>query len=498
MTSYLAGQDDECVALLGRAFQERLGGRDRAGAVRCAFEIILILTNAGRPAVGNAWLTRVRRLLETEPSTTVEHGFLLLPDAYQHAARGQHTQTHELAGRAAALADRFGDADLAALARQVQGTASIRRGDVAEGVALLDEAMLGVLSEAVSPVVRTIVYCELIEGCRELHDLQRSRDWTAALAAWYEVRPEARSNRGRCLVHRAEVRLDSGDWSAALSDAERACGLLTDPAGQPLLGTAHYLVGESHRLRGSADAAAHEYRRAGENGRDPQPGLALLRLAEGDITAARAAIHRAVSETSERRSRPKLLAACVEIMLRADDVPAARAAADELRAIAERFDTPYLAAMSAQASGAVLLADGETRQALRRLRRGCTIWQSLQVPYELARCRVLHGLGCRGLGDDEGARMQFTTARSGLRRLGAAVDAAMMPTTVQAPRSGALTAREVEVLRLVAKGMPNRVVAEQLGLREKTIARHLSNIFVKLELRSRTAATAYAYEHRLI
>jgi ATP/maltotriose-dependent transcriptional regulator MalT len=496
MIAYLAGSDDRCVALLGRAFHERLGAHDRAAAVRCAFWITFILTNAGQHALASGWLTRARRLLDTEPTDTVEHGYLLLPDAFQHAVRGQYAQTHELARRAAALADRFGDRDLAALARHVQGRASIRRGDVADGVALLDEAMLDVLTEGVSPVVLTTIYCGLIEGCQEILDLDRSREWTMALSAWYEARPEARLNRGRCLVHRAEIHLESGDWSAALSDAQRACGLLTDQAAQPVLGGAHYVIGELHRIRGSAGTAAEEYRRAGENGRDPQPGLALLRLAGGDVASARTAIQRAVSEASERWDRPKLLAAYVEIMLRAGDVPAARDAADELRGIAELFDTSYVAAMSARASGAVLLADGETQQALALLRRGCTIWQTLQVPYELARCRVLHGLGCRELGDDEGARMQLSTARSEFRRLGAAVDATMTPTAVKV--SGALTVRELEVLRLVAKGMPNRAIADHLGLREKTIARHLSNIFAKLELRSRAAATAYAYEHRLV
>jgi ATP/maltotriose-dependent transcriptional regulator MalT len=500
MTLYLEGHDEECVALLGRAFHERLGGHDRAAAIRCAFWIGFLLTNAGQHAMANGWLTRARRLLETEPADTVEHGYLLLPDAAQQSARGQYVHTYELAGRAAALADRFDDPDLAALARHVQARASIRRGDLAEGVALLDEAMLGVLTEAVSPVALTIVYWGLIEGCQEIFDLHRSREWTTALAAWYEARPTARLNRGRCLVHRAELHLDSGDWTAAMSDAQRACALLTDPAAQPMLGAAHYVIGELHRLRGSADAAAREYRRAGENGRDPQPGLALLRLAEGDVPAARAAIHRAVSETShtsEPGSRPKLLAAYVEIMLRADDVPAARAGADELRERAEHVDTAYLAGMSARAGGAVLLGDGKPGQALGLLRRGCTIWQSLQVPYELARCRVLHGLGCRDLGDDEGARMQLSTARSEFKRLGAAVDATMTPTITNPTSPGALTTREVEVLRLVAKGMPNRAVAEHLGLRDKTIARHLSNIYAKLELRTRSAATAYAYEHGL-
>jgi DNA-binding CsgD family transcriptional regulator len=265
-----------------------------------------------------------------------------------------------------------------------------------------------------------------------------------------------------------------------------------------VLGAAHYVIGEVHRLRGSARAAEEEFRRAGLYGRDPQPGLALLRLAGGDVDAARTAIQRALAETPERWNRPRLLAAQVEIALRAGDVVAARIAADELGAVAAEVDTPCLAAMAAQATGSLLLAGAEPGPALAPLRRAFAVWQSLQVPYETARCRALHALACRDLGDADAAQMQLAAARAGFSRLGAAVDAGLTPTVTRATGAGVLTARETQVLRLVAKGLPNRAIAEHLGLREKTIARHLSNIFTKLRVRSRAAATAYAYEHQLL
>jgi DNA-binding CsgD family transcriptional regulator len=498
MASYLAGGDDECVALLGRAYQERLGSGDRASAIRCMFWLAFILINAGQLAVASGWLVRGRRLLESEPSQTVEHGYLLLPDAFEQTMRGQYARTVELAGRAAALADRFGDPDLAALARHLQGSASIRHGEIAAGVALLDEAMVIVLTENVSSVVLTTVYCGLIEACLGILDVRRAREWTGALAAWYADLPEAELNRGRCLVHLAEIQLEDGNWSAALWEAQRACRHLANQAALSTLGAAHYVIGELYRLRGAAHDAAEAYLQAGAHGRDPQPGLALLRLAEGAVEPARAMIHRALAETPDRWNRPRLLAASVEIVLRAGDVPAARIAADELQEIAELIDTPYLTAMSAQAAGAVLLAERRWDEALRSLRRSWMIWLDLRVPYEVARCRVLHARGCREMGDEDGARTQLSVARTAFRRLGAAVDADMTPIVANAGKAGLLTAREVEVLRLVATGLPNRAIAEQLGLREKTVARHLNNIFSKLELRSRSAATAYAYEHRLI
>jgi DNA-binding CsgD family transcriptional regulator len=459
-----------------------LGVREALGGVRAA---------AGTP--GAASRGRHRRLRKEESGHNHHQ-----PDDGAPLDSPQCAHLRDAAGRSAALADRFGEPDLAALARHVQGRATLRRGDIAGGVALLDEAMLSVLTENISPVVLTVVYCGLIEGCQEIFDLHRAREWTTALTAWYAARPDAHLNRGRCLVHRAEVHLDNGDWPAALWDAQRACGHLTDQAGQPVLGAAHYVIGELHRLRGSAAAAEEEYQRAGLCGRDPQPGLALLRLAGGDVDAARTAVQRALAETPDRWNRPRLLAAHVEIALRAGDVPAATIAADELGAVAAEVDTPYLAAMAAQATGSVLLAGGEPGPALAPLRRAWTAWQSLQVPYETARCRVLHALACRELGDADGAQMQHAAARAGFSRLGAAVDAGLTPSMAKAAGAGALTARETQVLRLVAKGLPNRAIAEHLGLREKTIARHLSNIFTKLQVRSRAAATAYAYEHRLL
>jgi ATP/maltotriose-dependent transcriptional regulator MalT len=499
MRAYLLGNDADCIALLGRGYRERLRDDDRAGAIRCAFWLVFCLLNAGHWAVARGWLVRARRLLRSESAEGVEHGYLMLPEASQYAAQGQYERTRELARHAAEIADRHDDADLAALAREVQGRAAIRLGDLTDGVALLDDAMLSLLTEEASPVVVTTVYCGLVEACQEIFDLRRAREWTEALTNWYASRPEVRLNRGRCLVHQAEVLLHNGDWSAAMIAAERACAELTLVPAQPVVAGAQYVIGELQRLRGLSAAAEAAYQTANEHGYEPQPGLALLRLAQGDVGTARAAIRRAVAETTDRFGRPKLLAAYVEILLRAGDVAGARVAAEELEEIAQNICMPYLVAMAAQARGAVLLTAGEAPEALGLLRRGWTIWQSLEVPYEAARCRVLHGLACRKLGDEEGGRMQLDAARSVFGRLGAAVDAKLTPSVRNVPgtRNG-LTTRELEVLRLIARGMANRAIAEQLGLREKTVARHLSNIFAKLGLRSRSAVTAYAYEQRLI
>ena len=498
MTAYIRGNDADCIVLLRRAYRERLDVDDRLGAVRCAYWLMLCLFNAGHSAVGRGWLVRARRLLRSESAESVEHGYLLLPEAFQYATQAQYGQTRELARRAAEIADRCDDVDLAALARGLQGRAAIRQGDIADGVAILDDAMLALTADEASPAVITTVYCGLIEACQEVFDIRRAREWTEALTTWYTARPDVRLNRARCLVLRAEILLESGEWSAALLEAERACGEPTAAPTQSVVAVAQYVIGELQRLRGSSIAAETAFHKASEYGYEPQPGLALLRLAQGDVASARAAIHRAVAETQDRMARPALLAAYVEILLRAGDVSGARVAAEELDEISQQVKAPLLDAMAAQASGWVRLAAGEVSEALGPLRRGWMTWQALHVPYAAARCRVLHGLACRELGDDEGGRMQLDAARSIFDRLGAAVDANLAPTVAHAPGGhGGLTLRELEVLRLVARGMANRAIAEHLGLREKTVARHLSNIFAKLGLPSRSAATAYAYEHRL-
>ena len=250
-------------------------------------------------------------------------------------------------------------------------------------------------------------------------------------------------------------------------------------------------------------AAEDAYRLASEHGRAPHPGLALLRLAQGQGEAARAAIDRVMAEPTRGRQRADVLVAAVEIFLASGDVPAARRAADELKAIAGALNSEWLRAMAASADGAVHLADGQARQALAPLRDALTIWRDLDAPYEAARVKVLVGRACRALGDADGARMEWETAARVFRQFGAAPALAEVEALMQrtggddsAPQAGGLTSRELEVLRLIARGKTNRAIARELDISEKTVARHVSNIFTKLDLSTRAAATAYAFTHR--
>jgi DNA-binding CsgD family transcriptional regulator len=305
--------------------------------------------------------------------------------------------------------------------------------------------------------------------------------------------------RGHCQVHRAEIMLRRGAWPNADDAVADAYARLTRPPPEPAAGNAAYLRADLCRLRGEYAGAEASYREASTWGREPQPGLALLRLAQGRTAAAAAAVRRALAETTDPPARPPLLAAAVEILLAAEDLAGAREAGTELAAIAADADAPVLDAMAAHWTGAVRGAEGDQPAALAALRRAWTLWQRVEAPYEAARARVLLGQACRGAGDEDSALMEFDAAGAVFARLGAAPDVARVTALTRRPPSPAgLTAREVDVLRLVATGRSNREVAAQLALSEATVARHVSNILTKLDVRSRSAATAFAYEHGLV
>jgi DNA-binding NarL/FixJ family response regulator len=299
-------------------------------------------------------------------------------------------------------------------------------------------------------------------------------------------------------VHRCEIFQLRGAWTEALESARQACELLAGPPTWDALGSAYYQLAEIQRLRGELEEAEGSYRRASLAGRDPEPGMSLLRLAQGRLDLAVPAIRRALDEAQDPIARSRLLPACVEVLLEADDVGGARAAADELAGIAAQLRAVYLDALAAEASGSVLLAEGDPRAALATLREAQHSWRDLDAPHRAARVRLLIALACRALGDGASAELEFEAARGALRGLGARPDLERLARLVGSPRQGGLSRRESEVLTLVAAGKTNRAIATELFISEKTVARHISNIFTKLGISSRAQATAYAYRHGIV
>jgi DNA-binding CsgD family transcriptional regulator/tetratricopeptide (TPR) repeat protein len=500
ITAHCLGRNDEAVDAWSRAYTAHLDhGRFEEAALAAAWCAFGLLTR-GEFALGGGWLGRAQGLCEENSLDCTARWFVQGQMAAGAMFGGDFGGALPMFEETQRGADRLRAPDVQTLSRMGRGQCLVQLGRPGEGRAVFDEVLVALGTDPISPIVAGLAYCAAVSTCQESLDVRRAQEWTAALSRWCDLQPDLVPYRGNCLIHRAEILTLHGAWPEAYDHARQARDWL-DEGGGPILGGAYYRLGELHRLRGEYDDAETAYKQASQHGQETQPGLGLMRLAQGHVGSATAALRRALDEKGGAPDRAVLLAAMVEVALTADDLPAARAAADELVTIARDVDVPLLTAHAQHSEGAVALAEGDASRALGLLRTAWSGWQELEAPYEAARARILIGSACRELGDDETAEMEYDAAGWVFRELGAAPDVARVQKLSRRPpreAPGGLSLREVQVLRLVAAGKPNRAIAEELFLSEKTVHRHVSNIFVKLDVGSRAAATAFAFQHHLV
>lgn len=484
--------------------QRAHGGHVAAGARRraaySAWMVSYEHSLAGRSAVAAGWLARARRHL-AEETESVEHAYIALAEVFDALGRRDADAAGRHAERMAGIAERQGSPDLAAMALELRGAALVTRGERDDGFALIDEAMCAVLAGELSALFTGWIYCLALPVAVSAADLRRAVEWADGAMAWCARLPAGTPFHGLCRIHHVEVLLQRGAWVPAAEEAGRACTELLRAYPQ-VAAEAFYLAGEIARRRGAGETAETAFRRAHELGREPQPGLALLRLSQGRVAAATAALRTTLHAAAVGPvRRAELLAAQVEVALAASDPDTARAAADELARLAHDAGpaATWLHALRATAAGAVRLADGQPLMALPDLRTAREMWLGLGLPYHLAQVRMLIAAACRSAGDADGARLELEAARAEFVRLGAEPDARRAAALLPAgpARPDGLTPREIEVLRLVATGRTNHQIAGELVLSEHTVSRHLNNIFAKLGVSSRAAATAYAVNNDL-
>ena len=496
-SAYMLGREDEWLRILERAGHEYEESGEMRPAARCAFWIGISFALRGEIGPATGWLGRAQRLLEPE-GDCVERGYLLLPVVFEHEAMGDYEGAFATAATAADIGERFGDKDLFALAVDTQGEVLVKGGRIREGLGLLDEAMVAATTGELSPIVTGIVYCGVILACEEVYELRRAREWTAVLTRWCEQQPDLLAFTGRCLVHRAQLLRLQGAWPDALEEADRANRRFEKSMNQAAAGKACYLQGEVYRLRGEFAKAEEAYRKASLLGLEPQPGMALLRLAQGNADAAAAAIRRVVGETADGLSRAGLLPAYVEILLAVGDVEEARRACGELQEIAAQCDSEMLHALLAQSrelsSSPPAMRAARSSASGRRSRHGRS--SKLHTRPHAPVC----SWGRRARFSATRRRSHSSSTRPGEPSRswepGPTWPRSAPRGTVADPHG--LTARELEVLRLIATGKSNREIASELVISEHTVARHVQNIFRKLGVPSRTAAGAFAFEHDLV
>ena len=498
-TAYLLGRRNDCVQAMQRAFQANIDAGDDVAAARSALWLALVLITGGEPAVGGGWAARAQRILDGVDGDVVERGYAMIHETFRHIFAGDFPAALEAATEIAAYGERFHDPDLLAQGLNMKGRLMTHAGEVQAGLALMDEAMVGVVAGDVSPIISGIVYCTMIEACVWVSDFGRMAEWTRALSAWCEAQPGLVAFTGQCAVHRGQLMRLRGAYHDALDELDRAVERYAMIGGQPAVGLAHEERGEVLRLLGDFDGAEQAYEEAMRFGSSAQPGRALLSLAKREPEPGAIALTTMLDEVGDPVERNRLLPAAVEVLVAAGEVDEAAAMADELGEIAASFGCRALRASTAASAGLVALEQDDPAAAAAAARTAVNDWTELSVPYEAARCRALLGRALRRLGDEQTAAAELAAAQATFAELGA-VPAEREVAELVGDRDvpGDLSPREVEVLRLVAGGKTNSEIAAEPFVAEKTVARHLSNIFTKLDVGSRTAAAAFAFQHHLV
>ena len=495
--AYLVGDMETCVRGWQRSFQVHSDAGDHLAAARDALWLTMALVNSGNESAAHGWQARAARSLDAEPDDVAERGFLQMFLMFEQIFSGHFEEGFELAVGVAESGRRHREPDLIAMGLVCQGRMLIYSGRVPEGLALLDEAMAVVAAGEVSPIMAGRIYCTMIDACQEIDDYRRMTDWTRMLSHWCEQQPDLVPYTGQSAIHRAQIMRVQGAWSDAHEELDQAQARYEGRDLGSALGQVFYERGELFRLQGEFDRAAAQFDAAAGKGHDPQPGLTLLWISLGRVDAAVGAMRRMLEETSGPVHRSRILSAATEVLAAAGDLDGASAAAEELEQIGTAFGSAALSASAAYAKGTVALARSEASAALPHLRHAWRTWLDLGARYQAAWSRTRIGQAFRAMGDEDSARAELVVAGRTFDELGAGLARDEVERLLGGGRPDGLTPRELEVLRLVATGRTNPQIAAELFLSEKTVARHLSNIFGKTNVTSRTAAAAYAFQHQL-
>jgi DNA-binding CsgD family transcriptional regulator len=487
----VSARGTEAVALLRRVFELRVGADEIEDAAYAAFWLWWAHFTGNELVQANGWLQQVGRTLGPELAGSP---WLRIPEAMFHGMTGNRSQAEDLL-RAIVESNR---GDIVPWALSVWGQTLIDAGRLPDGLDRLEEAMAALYDGGLSARVTPWIYCAAVRGCCLARDFARARAWNRSMAGWLDsLTSLGGAYLGNCRIYRSRLMCLTGAWRDALNEIAAVCEDLDGYAGW-VCGHAFYQLGEVQRLRGDWEIAEEAYRRAAQYGCATQPGLSLLRLAQGDVEAASAGVRRALAEVTTMPDRLDLLKAAVTVHVEEGDLEAARDAVTEFESLTAELTTAAIEAEGSAIKGALALAAGDAGAALPLLRRAVGAWQTQDAPHEVAKLNVLIGQACRALGDHDGAQLEFSAARETFERLGARPDLMQLERIASGAGSHGLTHRELQVLCAIAQGKSNRAIANELHLSERTVHRHVANIFTKLGVDSRTAAVAHAIKQRIV